>query len=172
MGAVGGAAAAVAATVARVSPVVAANGDPLTLGETNTATKFTVLEGSAFRIKGGALWASDNRSDSNAVIAEGHDGTTAFLAFSEDRYALHTQAGRVRFAQISGVATIKKGTKSKTVDPGMDINAKTYVLLTPTVNLGSRALWYTKNQKSNKITIRMSSARSRPTRIAWLALER
>ena len=61
--------------------------------------------------------------------------------------------------------------RSVTVNPRVGINAKTFVLLTPKSNIGSRALWYTTNATKNTITIRMSSARSAPTKVAWLTLE-
>ena len=70
------------------------------------------------------------------------------------------------------MATIKKGKKTVTVSPGVDINAKTFVLLTPMSPIGSRGIWFTKMPTPNKFIIRMSSKRAGPTKIAWLALER
>jgi hypothetical protein len=72
----------------------------------------------------------------------------------------------------TGVATIRAGTSSRTVDPGVNINERTFVLLTPMADIGSRALWFTKNANADTFTIRMSPTRSRNTKVAWLALER
>ena len=83
-------------------------------------------------------------------------------------HALVTESGRIRFDQISGVATIPSGVTSVTVDPNVVIEAGSFVLLTPRVNLYGRSLWYTPNTSANTFRIRMSSARPKPTRIAWL----
>ena len=76
--------------------------------------------------------------------------------------------GRLRFDKVSGVATITAGSSSKVVDPGVNVTAASFVLLTPKANLGGRALWFTTNTTTNKFTIRMSSARGSATKIAWL----
>ena len=61
--------------------------------------------------------------------------------------------------------------RGATVSPGVDINARTFVLLTPMADIGSRALWFTKNTSANTFTIRMGSPRGSSTKVAWLALE-
>jgi hypothetical protein len=84
--------------------------------------------------------------------------------------ALVTDGGRVRFKQVSGVATIAAGATTKTVTPGVDIVAASFVLLTPRANLGGRDLWYTTNPGSHMFSVHLSSARPSPTKIAWLLL--
>jgi hypothetical protein len=44
------------------------------------------------------------------------------------------------------------------------------VLLSPKANLGGRDLWFTTNATANTFTIRMSSARTSSTPVAWLLL--
>jgi hypothetical protein len=85
---------------------------------------------------------------------------------------LLTENGRIRIGQVSGVATLPAGSTSRTISPGVDINARTFVLLTPMTNIGSRSLWLTKSATADTFTIRMSPARSTGTKVAWLALER
>lgn len=83
--------------------------------------------------------------------------------------ALHTM-GRLRVDKVSGVASIATGKTSVTISPGVDITSSSFVLLTPSTSLSGRSLWYTTNATSNTITIRISSARTSVTRVAWLLL--
>lgn len=76
-------------------------------------------------------------------------------------------AGRVKFS-TSGVASIPAGATRVTVTPGVAITPTAFVLLTPKVNLGGRDLWFTTNVTTDKLTIRISSARSTSTPIAWM----
>lgn len=166
---VGGAAAAAAASVAKVNPVAAANGDNVIIGQNNQGTSET-------RITTPNATAIHGDSDGHArVVGITHGGAATGVgvwgtAMNPDGYAFGTY-GRWRLFNICGVATIKKGKKSVTVKSGEHINGKTFVLLTPKTNIGSRALWYTTNTSKDSITIRMSSARGGPTRIAWLTME-
>lgn len=84
-------------------------------------------------------------------------------------FALRTN-GRLKIEKVSGVAAISAGSTSKTVTPGVDVTAGSFVLLTPKVNLGGRSLWFTNDPTANSFTIKMSSKRSSATRIAWLLL--
>lgn len=68
------------------------------------------------------------------------------------------------------MATIGAGKKGVTVSPGVNVTPSSFVLLTPKTNLGGRNLWFTTNATANIITIRMSSARSSGTKVAWLLL--
>jgi hypothetical protein len=83
--------------------------------------------------------------------------------------ALHT-SGRISADQVSGVAIIAAGTTSKTLTPGVDVVGASFVLLTPMANLSGRDLWFTKNTTADTITIHLSSARTKPTKVAWLLL--
>jgi hypothetical protein len=165
--AVGGVAAAAAASVARVAPVEALDPNDVRLGQSNTAHTRTVIT---------ALSSGDAFQGHGQAGGDGVHGTattgTGIVARSNSGIGLHVSKGRIKVSQVSGVATIKKGKKSVTVKPGVDINGKTFVLLTPMANLGSRSLWFTRSGTKDSITIRMSSTRGGPTKIAWLALER
>jgi len=84
-------------------------------------------------------------------------------------HALRTN-GRIKAEQISGVATIPAGSTGVTISPGVNLNAGSFVLLTPKANIGSRGLWFTTNASANTFRIRMSAARSANTKVAWLLL--
>jgi hypothetical protein len=68
------------------------------------------------------------------------------------------------------MATIPVGKTSVTVHPEVKVVPAAFVLLTPTTNLGTRALWYTSKPAADTITIHISSARTSATKIAWLLL--
>ena len=80
---------------------------------------------------------------------------------------LHTE-GRLRSAEVSGVATIAAGATSAAVTSGVGVEASSFVLLTPKANLGFRSLWFTTDASNDRSTIRISSSRPTATRVAWL----
>jgi hypothetical protein len=86
-------------------------------------------------------------------------------------YALLSAAGRVRFNDISGRAIIPAGKTSVTIQPPVPVTRDAFVLLTPRSNVGSRGLWYTTNPGKGTFSIRMSTARTARTSVAWLLLE-
>ncbi len=93
---------------------------------------------------------------------------TGVRATAETGHALHTD-GRLRFEQASGVATIPAGQTSISVFPlaFASLAANAFVLLTPRANLGGRDLSYQTNPGAKTFAI-LSSARSSPTKVAWL----
>jgi hypothetical protein len=86
---------------------------------------------------------------------------------STSGFAFHGD-GRLRFERVTGVATIAAGSRTVTVDPGVNIVASSFVLLSPKANIGSRGLWFTTDPAGNRFTIRMSSSRGSPTPVAWM----
>lgn len=62
-------------------------------------------------------------------------------AVSSTGLGLRVERGRIKVDEASGVATIKKGKKTVGVKPGLDINGRTFVLLTPMANI--RVAWLT-----------------------------
>ena len=90
---------------------------------------------------------------------------------SDSGVAFRARKGRLRFDQVAGVATIAAGARQVTVSPGVDVNDRSFVLLTARTNLSGRTLWYTTKAAANTFTIRMSASRGRPTNIAWLLVE-
>ena len=88
---------------------------------------------------------------------------------SANGFALRTD-GRVKLDKVSGVATIPAGSDRVVVTPGLDVTNSSFVLLTPKANLGTRALWYATNPTGNTFTVRMSSARAKATKVAWLLI--
>ncbi len=89
---------------------------------------------------------------------------------SETGQALST-SGRLHFEKVSGVATIAAGTTSKTVSPGTELTASSFVLLTPRRNLGGRALWYTVDTDANTFRIRISKSMGGPLNVGWLLID-
>jgi hypothetical protein len=101
----------------------------------------------------------------------GHsDSSVAVYAEAPDAVALQT-VGRIKFA-TSGIALISAGLSSVTVRPpvGVDVSSSSFVLLTPMANIGTRALWFTKNTTAETIAIHISSSRTSATSVSWLLL--
>lgn len=94
------------------------------------------------------------------------DAGTGLFGSCSTGLALRAE-GRIKFS-TSGVVTIPAGSSSRTVTPGVNVTSGSFVLLTPKVNIGSRALWFTTNATTDKFTIRMNSPRSSGTKVAWL----
>jgi hypothetical protein len=162
-------AAAAAASLGRVAPVRADNGDFLVIGFHNTATQGTSLGNDAD--DGGITFDAVGHGSTGGSVGESGSGI-AVEAASESGVGPRVSKGRIRADEVSGVATIAAGARSKTVNPGVDINARTFVPLTPMDDVGERSLWFRKNVNTDTFTIRMSATRGRATRVAWLALER
>jgi hypothetical protein len=114
--------------------------------------------------------ASHNRGTTYGVYGQSlsRAGVGVFGQGTPTGLALQA-AGRVKFS-TSGVATIAAGNTRITVTPGVDVTSRSFVLLTPRVNLGGRDLWFSTNATYNKFSIRMSSKRSSGTKVAWLLL--
>ena len=105
-------------------------------------------------------------SNGQGVRGETESGSALF-GLAENGFAVRG-SGRVRFDRVSGVATISAGSTSKVVNPGVNVTAASFVLLTPKANLGGRGLWFTTNATTNRFTIRISSPKGSATQIAWL----
>lgn len=129
------------------------------MGETDSVEGTGVL-GIANAINGSSwgVYGEANSPGGIGVVAYNQDNGLAFRA-----------VGRAQFT-TSGVASIPAGSTSKTIDPGVNVTSASFVLLTPKTNIGSRALWFTTSTQNDRFTIRMSSARSSTTRVAWLLL--
>jgi hypothetical protein len=83
-------------------------------------------------------------------------------------FALSTH-GRIDL-RSSGVAIIPAGATSVGVNPNVLMTADSFALITPSVDIGARRLWYTKNVVLNELRIRLSSPRSSATRVSYLVL--
>lgn len=111
------------------------------------------------------VWAA---GDAVAVQGVTQVGTAGRFE-SAGGLALHT-TGRLRLDQVSGIARIAAGGRSRTVTPGIDLQSSSFVLLTPRGNIGSRALWYTIDPTANRFTIRLSTAVASAVDIGWLLI--
>lgn len=116
--------------------------------------------------KTGVYGAANQGAGSRGVWGRSQSGSGVYGS-SPNGYALRG-SGRVRFDKVSGVATIPAGSTSKTIALDVNVTSSSFALLTPRSNLGGRDLWYTVNATANSITIRISSARSSNTAVAWL----
>jgi hypothetical protein len=105
------------------------------------------------------------------VEASGAVGLKAEATDATSGYALETVQGRVRFAGISGIATIPAGDTNVVVNPGVEIDNQTFVLISPSENLHENALWYTKQGGNQEILIHINSSRSNDTNVSYLILE-
>ena len=111
------------------------------------------------------VWAAGDAIGVQGVTQAG----TAGRFESAGGLALHT-TGRLRLDQVSGVARIATGGRSRTVTPGVDLQSSSFVLLTPRGNIGSRGLWYTIDATGNRFTIRLSTAVASAVDIGWLLI--
>ena len=195
-GALGGLGAWAASAVGHASPVRAEGENIVVGGEYETASSRTFLrnvlnnnrvleaqsEGSGIAVLGSStgsvglygvsnsssgVYGSGNGANATGVHGFSFSGT-ALRGTSSTGVALAT-TGRLKFG-TSGVATINAGSTKRVVDPGVNVTSGSFVLLTPKAKLGGRDLWFTTNLPDNKFTIRMSSARSSNTKVAWLLL--
>jgi hypothetical protein len=113
-------------------------------------------------------WAVHNRGTTYGVRGESLSRAGVGLYGKAPATGTALQAaGRVKFS-TSGVATIAAGDTRVTVTPGVSVTPTSFVLLTPKTNLGGRDLWFTTNATTDRLTIRISSARTATTPVAWL----
>ena len=102
------------------------------------------------------------------VDASTLDGIALRGRASRGGLALQT-AGKVRLGGHAGFAVIPAGRTSVTITT--EVGSTSTATLSPMVNLGGRTFWYTKDSRKNTLTIRISSARSTPTRFSWHMLD-
>ena len=108
-------------------------------------------------------------ASSNGIAVYGYGSAGVGVeAQSDTGYAIHA-IGRLSFT-TSGIATIAAGHTSKSVYTGSDVTAQSFVLLTPSVDIGTRRLWFTRDIANDLIVIHMSSSRSSATPISYLML--
>lgn len=185
--AAGAIAAASGALLARVSPVQAEGETIKVGGEYPTAQSTTLIENhvngqTVLRVKsteGTALYANSHADIAIQAISGQGTGIDVFTGeatsihvVSDQAHGLDVERGRVRFRQVSGVATIKPGASSLTLSPGVGLVRASFVLLTPRASPGGRDLWYTTDPAADTFTIHLSSPP--PGRegfpVAWLLL--
>jgi hypothetical protein len=118
---------------------------------------------------GGGNGVEGGSNTGNGVEGTSQSGK-GVSAVSQSGFALNT-VGRVRFEDVSGVASIPAGqTTAQLVVSHGAVAPSSFVLLTPRSNIGSRALWFTTNPTNGSLTIHISSQRSSTTKVAWLLL--
>jgi hypothetical protein len=117
-------------------------------------------------------------SSSSTGVHGSSDTGVGVVAISVQDIALHATSpfgyaveaiGRIRLS-TSGVGIVPAGATSRVVNPGVDVTASSYVLLTPAADIGPRRLWYTLNSTADTITIHLSSPRAKATKVTWLLL--
>jgi hypothetical protein len=91
---------------------------------------------------------------------------------SSTGYGLRVASGRIKVDDVSGIATIPRGRKGVVVDPGVDINADTIVLVTPNANIGRGRHWIETDADSDTFIIRVSSRGGADVAFGWLMVEK
>jgi hypothetical protein len=174
--------AAVALAGARVfghgEPAQAADGNPLILGQLNSATSQTRLNCDAFS---GALFVANNDHaaiggaglvgvsgegndlpDSIGVLADGYLGGTG----------LQVQ-GSTKFVDVSGLATVPKGSSTVRVRPSKSvviyITTQTKVLAT-VQSPGGTLKWVRRNIDTNTFTIILAQPATQDVTVAWFVI--
>jgi hypothetical protein len=111
-------------------------------------------------------------NDHNGVFGEsaGTDRAGVLAQANSSRTLALRTFGRLELGGVSGTATIPAGKTSVVIVPDTIVTLKSFVLLTPRANIGTRALWYTTDPPHDKVTIHMSSARPVGTKVAWLLI--
>lgn len=185
MTAFGAAAGAVAAAAGLPGRAVAADGEPLVIGQENQGDSATRLtrssSGPVFMTEAsGPGVAASARSGSgigvyglsdtgHGVLGSSVSGS-GVEAWSRDGWALRVRRGRVKLDQVSGVATIAAGEASVAVRSPEGIAPTSFVLLTPMTNLAGRDLWFDVQLEDGTFSIHLSSAVDESTRVAWLMI--
>ncbi|HEX6209889.1 MAG TPA: hypothetical protein VF136_03870 [Methylomirabilota bacterium] len=146
------------------------------IGVFGESSSYVGVKGKANDVSAVAVYGES--TDGGAVLGYTVTGTavtalstsgTAIVASAPAAVAV-ASSGRLQFGKVSGVASIPAGSKSVTVTPGVNVTSGSFVLLTPKANIGSRALWFTTSASADTFTIRLSSPRSKNTKVAWLLL--
>lgn len=165
LGSADGASGVVGASTGGGAGVVGTSGGGFNPG---TTIPKTGVFGQAYQAEGRGVHGSAD--EGHGVHGDAGAGSGVFgQAFFPDGYAFRG-SGRVRFDKVSGLATIKAGTKSKTLTPGVAVTSDSFVLLTPRSNIGGRSLWFTTDPAADTITIHVSTSRSADTKVSWLLL--
>lgn len=94
---------------------------------------------------------------------------TGVHARSLTGYGLQTY-GRLDLNEISGVATIPIGSITVTVALSEDVTDGSFAMLTPWAKLAGRDLWFSLDTAADTLTIKMSSSRTKTTKVSWLLL--
>jgi hypothetical protein len=136
----------------------------------------TAASGSAWGVRGqtastsgvGVRAIANAGSGTNYGVYASNASPAGVGVYATAAVALQTN-GRTKLS-TSGVASISAGSTSKTITPGVNVTANSFVLLTPKANLGTRALWFTTNATADTFAIHISSSRSSATKVAWLLL--
>ncbi|MFV2064344.1 MAG: hypothetical protein ACC726_12650 [Chloroflexota bacterium] len=97
---------------------------------------------------------------------------TGVNAASRSGYGLRVANGRIKVDKVSGIATVPAGKRGIVVEPGVDINEDTIILLTPNVDLGKRSFWVRKDDDADTFTVRISSKRGSDADFGWLMIEK
>ncbi len=138
------------------------------LGAGETAVRALSYDGT------GVTGSSTNGTGVSATGSIGVHGSTStgvgVRASSDAAGTALKVEGRTSFPVTSGVKSIPAGKTALTFSPGVDVTATSFVLLTPRANIGARSVWYTVDATANTVTIRLSTARTSSTPIAWLLL--
>ncbi len=143
-------------------------GEVVRLGQENVTLARTIVRAAI----GTALWGIGEGPKGSAGVAGFSSQGVGLHGGSDSGYGLRVASGRIKVNQVSGVAVIPKGKGRVFVEPGVDVNDDTLVLVTPFANLGARAVWVTRSNRKNRFTIHISSPAGSRTGFSWLMIEK
>ena len=184
-GAIAGLAAALSIPLGRLPSVAAADSEPIALGQENVSTNATTLtrvgSGPSLIANGdgpgvGCAGTSASGIGLYGVAQSGHgvvgtsENGSGVEAISTNGVALRVRRGRVRADGVSGVASIRTGETSVTIQPAATVVPDAFVLLTPMSNLDGRDLWVAVQPARGTIDIRISQPADAEMRIGWFLM--
>jgi hypothetical protein len=201
LGAIGGIGAWATSAVGRANPARAADPNDVVLGATNTTDDPTTIQTTLGELRPfvtilptretgpqgglgppvGLLADASGTQDGIAIRAKAkyfgyairaEDEFEGFALWGNSKagFALYTAGGRIHFGGHSGIADIRVGSTRFTFTPG-PVYPSSKLQLTPMVNVGSRAYWYTRDTGANTVTIHISSPMSIRARFSWFMVE-
>ncbi len=137
------------------------------LGEDNQSPTRTIVRS----VLGTAIWGIGSGPLGGGLAGVSAEGV-GVLASSPSGYGLRVARGRIKVDEAAGIATVPRRLRGVVVDPGLDINADTVVLVTPASDLGKRSFWVRKDTEEDVFVIRVSAPTREPLEFNWLIVEK
>jgi hypothetical protein len=138
------------------------------LGVENVSLARTIVRATI----GTALWGIGDGPEGSAGLGGYSAAGTGVHAGSDTGYGLRVASGRIKVDEASGIATISAGSRRVIVNPDLDVNDDTLILVTPHTNLRGRSFWVTRSQEGDTFQIHISRARGSQSGFSWLMIER
>jgi hypothetical protein len=138
------------------------------LGMENVSLARTIVRATI----GTAIWGIGDGPTGSAGVGGYSAAGTGIHAGSDTGYGLRVAGGRIKVDKGSGIAVIGAGSKRVIIEPGLDVNDDTLILVTPHTNLRGRSFWVSRSPETDTFQIHISRARSSQSGFSWLMIER